>query len=332
MTASLWGAAAFGLSFATCGLLMRLLLPILVRRAILDQPNERSSHWTPTPRGGGLAVVLVALVGLIAATLSVGGDIGRSAAIVVAAAVLAAVSWVDDVRGLPALPRLLAQVLAVSAGLWSLPGEALVFQGWLPPLADRVVAGIGWIWFINLFNFMDGIDGISGVECLALGAGVFLAAKVLPLDAQMTACVLAGAGAGFLIFNWHPARVFLGDVGSVPAGFLFGWLLLWMAGAGQWAAALILPAYYLADATFTLMRRLLRGEPPWRAHREHFYQQACATLGHAGIVLRIAAGNLILLALALISTAGGSATWLALAAAAVVVGMLLTHLHRAGRR
>lgn len=331
MTASLWGAAAFGLAFAACALLMRLLLPILVRRAILDRPNERSSHKTPTPRGGGLAVIMVALAGMLAATFATDGNLSRAAAIAAAAAILAAVSWVDDVRGLPALPRLLAQVLAVSAGLWSLPGEALVFQGWLPPLADRIVAGIGWVWFINLFNFMDGIDGISGGECLALGAGVFMAAALLPLDARLTACVLAGAGAGFLVFNWHPARVFLGDVGSVPAGFLFGWLLLWLAGAGQWAAALILPAYYLADATLTLTRRLFRGEPPWQAHREHYYQQACATLSHAGVVLRIAAVNLILVVLALMSTAGGGAAWLALACAIAVVGFLLVHLRRAGR-
>ena len=136
--------------------------------------------------------------------------------------------------------------------------------------------GLGWVWFINLFNFMDGIDGISGVECLGIGLGVAVIAALdgVPSGHGSLGICLAAAAAGFLIWNWHPAKVFMGDVGSVPLGFLIGWLLLDMAAAGAWAPAVILPAYYLADATITLLRRLLRGAAPWQAHRDHFYQQA----------------------------------------------------------
>src|SRR6185312_3303856 len=207
--------------------------------------------------------------------------------------------------------------------LAQLPAGDLVFQGLLPPLADHLLAGLAWLWFINLFNFMDGIDGISGVEAAAIGLGTALAAW-LAGTYQEIGCglALAGAAAGFLVWNWHPARIFLGDVGSIPLGLVSGWLLLRLAIDGAWAPALILPSYYLADATLTLAKRLARGEKIWQAHRSHFYQRAVqAGLRHDQVARRVAETNVMLILLSYVALGGQSL--LALAGAVLVVGMRL---------
>ncbi|MBB6254762.1 MraY family glycosyltransferase [Nitrospirillum iridis] len=275
----------------------------LKRRQVLDRPNERSSHVAPTPRGGGLGVV-PALLGAWVVTGLLAGDMDTLWPVVVAALALATVSWADDLASVPPGWRLLAQVLAVAVGLSALPSEALVFQGWLPHWLDRFVAGLAWVWFVNLFNFMDGIDGISAVETLCLGLGLAAAYFAAGLMGFMSsyALALAGVALGFIAWNWHPARVFLGDVGSVPLGFLSGWLLLRAAGDGLWLPALILPLYYLTDATVTLARRLWRREPVWQAHRQHFYQQAVRRLGrHDLVALAILAANAALAATAILA-------------------------------
>jgi len=236
----------------------------LLRFAVFDQPNARSSHVKATPRGGGIAVVAVLLLAWAA--------IGRDGTLLLGLALgLAVLSWIDDLKGLPPGLRLAGHAAAVLAGLLALPDMA-VFQGLLPLWLDRVLAALMWIWFVNLYNFMDGIDGITGVETAVIGLGVTLLGAS-PL-ASLHGASLAGAALGFLLWNWHPARIFLGDVGSVALGFLIGWLLLDLAARGFWAAALLLPLYHLADATWTLGRRLLRGERIWQAHRSHFYQRA----------------------------------------------------------
>jgi UDP-N-acetylmuramyl pentapeptide phosphotransferase/UDP-N-acetylglucosamine-1-phosphate transferase len=313
------GAASAGASW--------LVMRELRRRAILDRPNDRSSHTVPVPRGGGLAVTPILLV----AWAGVGWALGAGwpfATALAAAAFLAFVSWQDDLRSLSPGLRFGAQIVAVAAALALLPAEAPIFQGWLPFWADRVLAGLAWLWFVNLFNFMDGIDGISGTEMATIGLGLAAAALLTPAlglgppdGLSLYGAALAGAGLGFLALNWHPARIFLGDVGSVPIGFLAGWLLLYAAAGGLWLPALVLPAYYLADATLTLLRRGLRGEKVWRAHREHFYQRAAAAgLSHAQVMHGIALGNAALVACALAGLWVGA--WALLPAAAAVLALL----------
>ena len=146
---------------------------------------------------------------------------------------------------------------------------------------------------------MDGIDGLAGSEAAAIGVGLLLfSALGSGLDPGMAllAAPILGAALGFLVWNWSPARIFLGDVGSTPLGYLIGFLLLDLAVRGHWKVALILPLYFLADATITLLRRLLRGERIWQAHRQHFYQQAVRRgLGHAAVVRRVIAADLLLI-------------------------------------
>ncbi len=318
--------AVLGASFA----LTALALEWLRRRAILDRPGRRSSHDTPVPRGGGLAVVPLLAAGWIA--LAAMGDAPVEAAFAgLVACALAAFSFIDDLKGLPISLRLAAHCAAAVLGVWLLPHGATVFQDLLPWYLDRAAAVVLLVWFINLYNFMDGIDGITGIEtaCLSLGA-----AWVLTLEngfgdgtAYLALTALAAA-VGFLPWNWHKARIFLGDAGSVPLGYLMGWLLLLLAAKGYWVSALILPLYYLADATITLVRRMARGEHFWQAHKSHFYQRAAARDGdHAAVAVLILAGDLTLLALALLAVVH-PLTALALAAA-VTCAMLIVLARRA---
>ncbi|MDD9918453.1 MAG: glycosyl transferase [Rhodospirillaceae bacterium] len=248
--------------------------------------------------------------------------------IIAAVILLACVSWVDDLKSLSPGIRLIAQIVAILPAMLWLHGKSPIFQGIVPEYLDLILAGLIWIWFINLFNFMDGIDGISGVEAAAIGAGIAIVAIQAPaagIDPRLAATIAAGA-IGFLCWNWHPAKVFLGDVGSVPLGFLLGWLLLNLASSGAWAAAAILPLYYLADATITLTRRGLRGEKVWHAHREHFYQRAVQNgRSHAVVSIGVALCNVVLIGLAVLSIA---APWLALAIAAATVIVFLGWLSR----
>ena len=315
-------------SWLATGAALRLLL----RLELYDRPNDRSSHRQPRPRGGGLAVVPLVLLVWAGAALWLGEGSTVLWGALAGAALVAAVSWRDDLRHLPAGLRLLAQALAVLLGLAAFGDPAAIFQDWLPAWLAAALAGLAWLWFVNLFNFMDGIDGITGVESLCLGAGIALVALLLPAPALLIAlpALLAAAALGFLPWNWEPSRLFLGDVGSVTLGYLLGWLLLRLAAEGAWAAALILPAYYLADASLTLARRALRGAKVWQAHREHFYQGAVAGgLSHAAVAGAVGLCNLALIALAALSPGHALS---ALLAAAVLVAAFLAFLARAGRR
>ncbi|HEY1258613.1 MAG TPA: glycosyltransferase family 4 protein [Stellaceae bacterium] len=294
------------------------MIPVLRRHKVLDRPNARSSHRTATPRGGGLAPVAIVLC--IWAGLAFAGRAPPSiAAVVVGATLLAAVSWLDDLHSLSPALRLLVHAAAVAIGLLALPAPTALF-----PL---YYAGLGllWAWWLNLFNFMDGIDGIAGSQAAAIGGGLLLFAAagggVDPPIALLAAVVL-GAAFGFLPFNWAPAQVFLGDVGSTALGYFSGFLLLDLATRGHWRVALILPLYFLADATITLGRRLLRGERVWQAHREHFYQQAVRRgHSHAAVTGRVVAADVVLVLLGWTAENGWPAVSLA-AAGATVAGLL----------
>ena len=252
------------------------------------------------------------------------------AAVMVGLAMLAVISWLDDIKGgMPVAARLTVQAVAVTLALATFQDAGLVFQGMLPPVFDRLVAALLWMWFINLFNFMDGIDGISGVETISLGVGLALVAWLAGFAASLVAlpALLAAAAVGFLAWNWQPAKIFLGDVGSVPLGFLLGWLLLVAAAQGQWMAAVILPLIYLADTTITLARRLMRGETVWRAHRKHFYQRAVrAGASHAEVATKVLVCNGALVALAIAATVGFPGP--AALGAVTVVAALLWHFRR----
>ncbi|AUN95765.1 MraY family glycosyltransferase [Pseudazoarcus pumilus] len=233
----------------------------------LDVPGERSLHVAPTPHGGGVAIVLVAL--------ATGAWAGVDAVWLLAIMVLAVVSMLDDWRGLPFAPRLAVHLLVAAS---------VVFVAHPGGLVAGLTMTIAIAWATNAYNFMDGADGLAGAMALvgftAYGAGFALAGH----GALALMCIaVAGGAAGFLRYNWHPARIFMGDVGAIPLGFMaggFGWV---GAVAGAWPVWFgpMVFAPFLLDATWTLARRALRGERVWQAHREHVYQRMVrAGMGH----------------------------------------------------
>jgi phosphoribosylaminoimidazolecarboxamide formyltransferase/IMP cyclohydrolase len=231
--AALPAAVALATGLLGC-LATRALIPVLRRSEVLDYPNERSSHLAPTPRGGGIALIgslLLAWIALGQKGFVPPGVIGVS----VGAGLLSVVSWIDDLRGVSPLVRLVGQGAAVAIGVFALPDAQDALQAWLGRVAYYTALGVLWIWWINLFNFMDGIDGLAGSEAAAIGGGLlFFATLGVGADPGLAAlsAAIIGAAIGFLVWNWSPARIFLGDVGSAPLGFLLGFLLLDLAVQG----------------------------------------------------------------------------------------------------
>lgn len=225
----------------------------------LDQPGHRSLHTRPTPHGGG--------IGVVAAVVVIGLWVGVPALWLLGVGLLAMLSLIDDWRHLPFWVRLLVH-LAVSA--------FVVFLHGAPTLPASISVLVLIAWSINAYNFMDGSDGLAGSMAL-VGFGAYAAGFALVDEGVFSAvcAALAGAAAGFLVFNWHPARIFMGDVGSIPLGFMasgLGWYGVW---AGFWPGwfPLLVFAPFLLDASVTLCKRILRRERVWEAHRDHYYQR-----------------------------------------------------------
>jgi UDP-N-acetylmuramyl pentapeptide phosphotransferase/UDP-N-acetylglucosamine-1-phosphate transferase len=311
--------------------LIAVLLPHL-RTHALASPNARSSHRVTTPQGGGAGVILATLTitwGAAALCHALqGGDVRQLLALTTATALLAVVGGVDDIGGLGPLPRLITQCAAVGIVIIVLPHD-LRLVPMLPWWIEGACLLIGGIWFVNLTNFMDGIDWITVVEVVPITAAVGLLGlfDVVPPLAMIVALALLGAIIGFAPFNKPVARLFLGDVGSQPIGLVLAWLLLQVAAGGHLVAALLLPLYYLADATITLLRRAWARESLWQAHRSHFYQRA-TTRGFVvmEIVAHVFAVNVALVMLALLSIAIPGAivsTGFLAAGVALVAGLLV---------
>ena len=314
------------------------LRPLLLRYA-LARPNARSSHVAPTPQGGGIAVV-IAIVAVVAAAsfgLHVVETDPRWFGLLFGATILIAIiGAIDDIHALRVAPRMVLQAVAVALMLAALPAELRVVPA-LPWWFERALMLIAGLWFVNLTNFMDGIDWIVVAEVvpitLTLGALALIGA--LPQHAAVMALALCGAMLGFAPFNKPVARLFLGDVGSLPIGLLLAWLLVTLAGQGHLIAALLLPLYFAADATITLGRRIHRRERIWEAHRSHFYQRATAggfTVGE--VVARVFAINVLLalLAFATVRYAKPPMGVAAMAMAVALVGWLLWSFDQGKRR
>lgn len=286
-----------------------------LKRQLMDMPNERSSHTAPTPRGGGVAIVAVFLGGLFVLWLTdtVSGAI--SLALVGAGALVAAVGFLDDHSHIPARWRLLAHFAAAAWALFWLngaPPTELAGIHITPGPVGAVVFAFCLVWLLNLYNFMDGIDGIAGVQAVTVCAGAAVLYWVAGADGDATALqqhtslalLLACATAGFLLWNFPPAKIFMGDAGSGFVGITLGMLSLHAAHADAtllWAWAILL-GVFIVDATTTLLRRLLWGEKAHQAHRSHAYQRAARRFGaHLPITLAIGTINVCwLLPLALL--------------------------------
>jgi UDP-N-acetylmuramyl pentapeptide phosphotransferase/UDP-N-acetylglucosamine-1-phosphate transferase len=293
--------AAAVLAALLSGVLIWATRPLLVRIA-LAKPNARSSHRIPTPQGGGIAVIAATLIAAVTVIAFAGTAEMKIPAMVFGATLfIAAVGFADDINSIPVVPRLLLQGLAVVAVILAAPENLRIVPA-CPLWIERGLLLFAGLWFVNLVNFMDGLDLMTVAEIVPLTGALVLLGWLaeLPVPVTVAAAALFGAMLGFAPFNRPVAKIFLGDVGSLPIGLLAGWCLLQLAWHQQIAAALLLPLYYLADATVTLLRRVIRREPFWAAHRTHFYQRATDN-GFAvwRVVSEVFALNVLLAALAI---------------------------------
>ncbi len=282
-------------SLAMTGTLRRYALA----KNIIDVPNARSSHSIPTPRGGGVSIVLAFLAALAVMTLQAGAQTDALVALGGAGALIAVLGFMDDHGHIAARWRLLGHFAAAVWILYWLGGlPVLQVFGWSLDLgwAGAVLAAIYLVWLLNLYNFMDGIDGIASVEAITVCLGA-CPLYWLSGHASMTALplLLAAAVAGFLFWNFPPAKIFMGDAGSGFLGIILGGLSLqaaWLSSQLFWCW-LILLGVFIVDASYTLVRRLLRGDKVYEAHRSHAYQFASRRYGrHLPVTLAVTALNL----------------------------------------
>lgn len=261
-----------------------------IARGLLDVPNARSSHTLPTPRGGGVGFVSVILTSMLILKLS--GSLISEIVVGLAACsgAIAVVGLVDDRRGLPAVTRFLVHAAAAGITLWllfeALGDSAVVAERWR--WLTLAVLLLGTIWSVNLFNFMDGIDGIAASQSLFMSLAAAGFVMTVPDAVGWAALLLATAGAtaGFLVWNWPPARIFMGDIGSGFLGFWFAALGIAMhldRVLSIWVS-LILGMAFIADASVTLGRRVLSGQRWYEAHRTHAYQNLSRRFGSHGVV------------------------------------------------
>jgi Fuc2NAc and GlcNAc transferase len=288
-------------------------------RGLLDQPSERSSHVVPTPRGGGAAIVIATLGATLAGLLSDRIAPGLAYALLLGGPLVATVGWLDDRRGVTAGRRLLVHTAAAGVAVAALGG--LHGAGG----TGAFLACLGIVWAINLYNFMDGLDGLAASEGVTVGASsaVLLSASGRP-DLAAAAAIVAAAAAGFLPFNWPPARIFLGDVGSGFLGYVFGVLALGSHNAAVLPVHLwlVLLGVFVFDATATLFRRMLGRERITTPHRLHAYQRlARAGWSHRRVTIAVIGVNLLLVFWVWAAqTQGVGAGWFSLAS----LGALLT--------
>ncbi|KRW66630.1 glycosyl transferase [Pseudomonas sp. TTU2014-105ASC] len=292
----------FVAAFVAAFVLTAVLRQYALRRQLLDVPNARSSHVVPTPRGGGVAIVIVVLALLPVPWLYEAADTSQVWALLGAGLVVALIGFADDHGHVAARWRLLGHFVAA---LW-----ALAWLGGLPPLMlFGATLELGWsgyllgllflVWMLNLYNFMDGIDGIASIEAISVCLGALVCyAFAVSSDALRLGEVewlLAAAVAGFCCWNFPRARIFMGDAGSGFIGIVLGVLALgaaWVVPHLFWSW-LILLGVFIVDATFTLLRRLLRGEAVYQAHRSHAYQVAARRFGrHVPVTVAVGLINL----------------------------------------
>lgn len=282
--------------------MIHIIRPLLLRHA-LARPNARSSHQTPTPQGAGIAVTAATLIAAVA-VICIAGEMRIPLAAVGATLFIAGVGLLDDLKSTGVVTRLLLQGLAVAVVVF-VAAEDLRLVPACPIWIERAVLLIVGLWFVNLVNFMDGLDLMTVAEIVPVTAAVVLLGWLgdTPTSTMILSASLCGALIGFYPFNRPVAKIFLGDVGSLAIGLLVGWCLLQLAYHQQFAAAVLLPMYYLADATLTLLRRIANHEAVWASHRSHYYQRATDNgFSVSRVVGEVFMLNIGLVALAILST------------------------------
>lgn len=325
---TLVGAAVMSAGLTGC------VLWLARRFRLLDVPNPRSAHRVPVPTGGGAAIVVIVCASILLAPMGEDGRLTHGLVVALAGATVAVIGFIDDSRHVSKWWRLLVHSAAIAVVLQatrdpgSLGGTDLSALSWLRGL----VVLVALMWLLNLYNFMDGLDGLAAVEAVTVSLGLAAALHFAPHPAPglLPVCVAtAGASLGFLAWNWPPARIFMGDVGSGFLGFLFGALTVIAqrdAGLSPWVPAVLL-AVFVTDASVTLTRRMLRGERWYESHRLHAYQWLGRRFGsHRPVTLVVLAVNVLwLMPMAILAARMPDVAWLiaGVAYAPVLAGAVL---------
>ncbi|MET0689120.1 MAG: glycosyltransferase family 4 protein [Methyloceanibacter sp.] len=326
-----WAATVAGGALLSAALI--LLLKPLLDRYFLAEPNARSSHSVPTPQGAGLAVMLSVLIVCVSALLlNPPWQPPSLLPVLGGAAFLTAVGAFDDAHGLAVSWRFIGQILAALVIVFGLPQDFQLFPDVLPLMVERALIVLGVVWFINAVNFLDGLDWMTVAQVVPMMLGVLAleAFDQVSDSVALLALALLGAVLGFAPFNKHPAKVFLGDAGSLPIGLCLAFMLIFVAKA-HFVSALLLVLYTLADATLTLIRRNLAGEPILSAHRTHYYQRATAQgLSVPQVTKRIFLLGLLLAGLAVASAVADllPVDFICLVLGALLTGLVLKGLAR----
>jgi UDP-N-acetylmuramyl pentapeptide phosphotransferase/UDP-N-acetylglucosamine-1-phosphate transferase len=310
------------------------------RLHFLDHPNERSLHTNPTPRTGGVAINAGLLLAAVMGVVFSEGN-GHLAWLVLAASLVAMISFLDDIKGVSVASRFLGHVIAaglVMTGGLILPGLELPGLAWSWPVWAGVAFSVPFlVWMINLYNFMDGMDGFAGgMAVIGFGTLAVLAALAGHLGLFFANLAVAAAAAGFLLFNFPPARIFMGDTGSSVLGLLAGGMSLWgvVDRVFPFWAAILAFSPFIVDASVTLVRRLLRGERVWQAHKTHYYQRLVQSgWGHRKTVmveygLMLACGASAVLGMQV----GTASQWLILVGWCLIYPVLMLLVSRLERR
>ena len=324
------------ISVVVTGLLQKYAL----RRSLIDVPNERSSHLTPTPRGGGLSIVLVILICI--GVLFLTGQLQKDIAIAVGLGgfFVSLIAWIDDHQHIPALWRAMAYGIAAVFSVYCLGGFTHLQLGpYLLPLGmiGNVLSVVWIVWMTNLYNFMDGTDALAAIQAMCVG---LLAGILFWLEGQyglaMVCFVIMASSCGFLFWNWPPAKIFMGDVGSCTLGFCFGVLTMIgeIEGTVSFAVWSILLSIFICDATLTLLMRIIKGEKWHKAHCSHAYQRWVQMgASHKSLVLSVLLINaMILWPMATMAFVWGEYSYYIAAASlfliSVLWGIIQMHYHR----
>ena len=294
-------------AFICSAVLTGFMRKYAVKRNVLDVPNARSSHTVPTPRGGGLAFAAAFLISTICIRLNY-VDLPGFLPAIWGGALVAYIGWIDDKKRLPAGTRVIIHFIAATWGICWLGGLPSLDLGFTEVHFGNLgypIAIVGTVWMINLYNFMDGIDGLAAGEAASVSAGAAFLFVLSGNGAMALLCLfLTASTGGFLIFNWPPAKMFMGDTGSGFLGYIFAMLAIISERTTSihllvWA---VLLAVFVTDATATLIKRILQGKRPTEAHREHAYQIAVQKgLSHKETTIGILSINLLIFVLTVFS-------------------------------
>jgi UDP-N-acetylmuramyl pentapeptide phosphotransferase/UDP-N-acetylglucosamine-1-phosphate transferase len=283
----------------------KFAIKLLTKYNVVDQPGNRRSHAKITPRGGGIAIFLVFIVSFIYLDYILTKS-AYTPRLLPLLSLLALVSFYDDLMGTHALLRLVVHLFVAGSALYNFLYPNTLFHGELDLWLDFALATIGFAGFMNIYNFLDGIDGITSMQSIHLSISMITLTLIRsdvvynPSLVIMISIITLACSIGFLIYNWSPASVFLGDVGSISLGFLIGLCVVLVAASGErlFVASAIASLYYVADGGGTLLIRTIKGEKVWLPHLNHFFQQAVKKgMSHREVTLKIAFCNIILLLL-----------------------------------